>query len=164
MSIFYRNCLVAWAIFMLPIEAYAVTVSHSANLVSGQLVNEASTLSPGDEIQYIYNVLEAFSISSIALSATSTFAGEDIAHVRFGYTSPGTTVYTTITEVGSSSFGGGFLPGLTVAAGDVFSAFFSDGITRPITVGLSFNTKAITAVPLPAARASSADRFWLSAA
>lgn len=150
MKIFGQSVLVAAAVMMLPFAAHAATITYTSNLTSGQFVSEARVIQPGDSLEFQYNVLENLIIGSFAVSATGNDAGGDVVDIRFGFTSPATNGFTTITTVGTSSFGGGFLPALVLSAGDVFSVFFEDGITNAVSIGLSFESSAPSAVPLPA--------------
>ena len=150
MSSLGRNFLFAAAMLALPAAAGASTVTYTTDLVVGQVVSEATVIYPGDEIQYTYNVLEDLDILSFSLSATGNSSGGDVADITFGFTSPGTNGYTTITVVGTSAFGGGFLPGLQLSAGDTFSIFYGDGIINPVAVTLSFLTVAPAPIPIPA--------------
>ncbi len=150
MKIFGQSAFVAAAVMMLPFAAHAATITYTSNLSAGQFVSEAHVIQPGEGIEFQYNVLENLIIGSFAVSATGNDAGGDVQDIRFGFTSPATSGFTTITAVGTSAFGGGFLPALVLSAGDVFSVFFEDGITNAVTIGLSFEASAPSAIPLPA--------------
>lgn len=89
-------------------------------------------------------------IQSFSLSGTGTSSGNDVADILFGFTSPGTNPFSTIVTILDTSFGGGFLPGLKLMAGDVFSIFFTDGIVNPVGITLAFTTEAPAPVPVPA--------------
>jgi len=149
MSFFGRNILLATAILVLPLSAHAATVFTSA-ISAGQFVSEAAVLRRGGLIEFRYNVLEDLNIQSFAVSATGNKSGIDVANIRFGFTNPGTNMFTTVLMTGTSSFGGGFLSGLTLTAGDQFSIFFNDGIRSKVALTLSFLTKMPSQVPLPA--------------
>lgn len=87
------------------------------------------------------------------MSATGNSSGGDVEDIRFGFSSPGTNPFTTIITLGTTAFGGGFLPGLHLVAGDVVSIFFTDGIVHPVALTLSFSTVGPSQVPLPASGA-----------
>ena len=145
-----RNFLFAAAMLALPAAAGASTITYTSDLVVGQFVSEATVINPGEEIQYTYNVTEDLVIDQFSLSATGNSGGADVADITFGFTSPGTSGYTTIVTVGTSSAGLGFLPGLELAAGDTFSIYYGDGIDHPVSVTLSFLTLAPAPIPVPA--------------
>ena len=150
MSFPCRNFLFVAAMLALSAAAGASTVTYNSDLSAGQNVTEAAVLMPGDEILFSYNVMDDLNIASFALSASGNSAGADIGNITFGFTSPGDTHYTTIVSIGSSTFGGGFLPGVQLSAGDTLSIYFTDGIAHPVSVTLSFLTTAPAPVPLPA--------------
>ena len=149
MAFLGRNFLFAAAMLALPAAAGASTV-YTSDLYAGDFITEATVISPGQEIEFSYNVMEDLNIASFALSASGNSAGADIGEITFGFTSPGDTHYTTIVSIGSSTFGGGFLPGVQLSAGDTLSIYFTDGIAHPVSVTLSFLTTAPAPVPLPA--------------
>lgn len=148
MSFFGRNILLATAILVLPLSAQAAV--YTSAISAGQFVSEAAVMRPGRDIEFRYNVLTDLDIQSFAVSATGNKSGVDVANIRFGFTDPGTNMFTTILMTGTSSFGGGFLNGLTLNAGDQFSIFFNDGIRSKVALTLSFLTKVPSQVPLPA--------------
>lgn len=148
MSSLTGNVFFAAAMFLLPAAAGAATVT-TADLTAGEFVSAAGVLAPGDQLEFRYNVLQDLNIASIAVSGTGNSSGLDLAAARFGYTSPATSMFTDITTDGTSTFGGGFLPGLTLLAGEMFSVFFDDGIDESIAVTLSFQT-APAPIPVPA--------------
>ncbi|WP_116134640.1 hypothetical protein [Tropicimonas sp. IMCC34043] len=152
MPIFRRRSLAAAVVlFVLPAAANAATVTFDRDLYAGQFVSEGSLLYPDASIEYRYTALEDLVISSFALSATGNSSGLDVNEIRFGFSLPGTDKFTTSMVSGASSFGGAFLPGRSLTAGDVFSVFFDDGITNPVAVTLSFQPAAAPApIPVPA--------------
>jgi len=145
-----RNFLFAAAMLALPVAAGASTVTYTSDLYADDYITEATVLNPGDEIEFTYNVMEDLDIASFALAASGNNAGADIGAITFGFASPGDTHYTTIVSIGSSTFGGGFLPGVQLSAGDTLSIYFNDGIEHPVSVTLSFLTTAPAPIPLPA--------------
>ena len=150
MSFPCRNFLFVAAMLALPAAAGASTVTYNSDLSAGQNVTEAAVLMPGDEILFSYNVMDDLNIASFALSASGNTADADIGHITFAFTSSGDTHYPTIVSIGTSTFGGGFLPGVQLSAGDTLSIYFTDGIAHPVSVTLSFLTTAPAPVPLPA--------------
>lgn len=151
MAIAGRNQLIAVAaLLLLAPTANAATVTYNSNLSVGSIVNEAQVILPGEEVEFRYTALEDLKIVSFALSGTGNSEGGDIEDITFGFTSPGTNPFTTILTSGNTAFGGGFLAGLSLMAGDVFSIFFSDGISNPVPITLSFQTDPLPAIPVPA--------------
>jgi hypothetical protein len=151
MAIAGRNQLIAVAaLLLLAPTANAATVTYNSNLSVGSIVNEAQVILPGDELEFRYTALEDLSIVSFALSGTGTSSGGDVEDITFGFTSPGTNSFSSIVTVGNTASGGGFLGGLSLMAGDVFSIFFSDGISNPVPLTLSFQTDPPSAIPVPA--------------
>lgn len=148
MSSLSRNLLFAAALLGMPAVAGAATLT-TTDLSAGQFISVSGTLVPGDQLEFRYNVRQDLEIGSIAVSGTGNSSGLDLTASRFGYTSPATLMFTDITTVGTSTFGGGFLAGLKLVTGDVFSVFFEDGVSEPISVTLSFVTTP-AAIPVPA--------------
>jgi hypothetical protein len=144
------RAFLAAALVLVPLAAQSATLVFPTNLIVGQFVTEAQVINPGDSFEFRYTALEALDIASFALSATGNRGGLDIADIRFGLTLPGTNVFTDIHDQGTSAYAGAFLPGLRLAAGDIFSIFFSDGISNPVGLTLSFITEEPSHVPLPA--------------
>ncbi|MCA8880160.1 MAG: VPLPA-CTERM sorting domain-containing protein [Rhodobacteraceae bacterium] len=124
--------------------------TQSANIFAGAFVSLTQNLLPGDTAQFIYTAITPLKIASIATSGTDANDGNDLAGIRFGFSSTPTDQFSTIVSSGGGSgWAGGTLPGLTMQAGDTLSIYWSDtGATGPVSVTASFDTAA---VPLPAA-------------
>ena len=148
MSSLSRNVFLAAAVLVLPAAAGAATLV-TTDLNVDQFISVSGTLVPGDQLEFRYNVLQDLEIGSIAVSGTGNSSGADLTASRFGYTSPGTSMFTDITTIGTSTFGGGFLSGLKLGTGDAFSVFFEGGVSEPISVTLSFATTPAS-IPIPA--------------
>jgi len=118
MSSLSGNVLFAAALLGLPAAAGAATLT-TTDLNAGQFISVSGTMVPGDQLEFRHNVLQNLEIGSIAVSGTGNSTGEDPMASRFGYTSPATSLFTDITTVGTSTFGGGFLSGLKLLTDDV---------------------------------------------
>lgn len=151
MAIAGRNQLISVAaLLLLAPTANAATVTYSTDLAVGSIINEAQVILPGEELEFQYTALEDLNIVSFSLSGTGNSMGGDVEDITFGFTSPGTNPFTTIMLSGNTAFGGGFLDGFSLMAGEVFSIFFSDGITNPVPITLSFQADPPLAIPVPA--------------
>lgn len=135
----------------IPALAGAASVTFSEQIAANQNYSFAKVISPGDAIEFRFTALDDFKIVSFSVSGTGTNTEDDVRDIRFGLTEPTSNAFTTVSSVGSSAAGFGFLPGMTYAMGDVFSVFFTDGITNDVGLTLSFDTTAVAPIPLPAA-------------
>lgn len=135
----------------IPALAGAASVTFSSSVAANQNYSFAEVIRPGDAIEFRFTALDDFKIISFSVSGTGTNAEDDVRDIRFGLVDPASQAFTTVSSVGNSAAGFGFLPGMTYAMGDVFSVFFTDGITNDVGLTLSFDTAPVAAVPLPAA-------------
>jgi hypothetical protein len=148
MSMLSANTLRAAAVLaVLPLAAPAATL-YQTDLRAGDFYTNAVPVAPGSALEFRFNVLEALRIQAISLSATGNTSGDDVNSITFGYGPITTQHFSTIGTVGTTAFGGGFLPGATYAVGDSFSVFVNDIVTNPASLTLSFSTAS---VPVPAA-------------
>jgi hypothetical protein len=142
----------AAAIFA-PVTADAAVVQINVDLVANTSYNLLYLLDPLEEVEYVFNVLEALKIDSFALSGTAAAAipgeaADDVGDVLFGFTDPPSSGFSIVNDFGNSAAGFGSLPGGVFAVGDTFSIFFADGIQNPVAFTVSFQTAQI---PVPAA-------------
>lgn len=124
---------------------------QTADIAVNQFVTATEILLPADTGEFTFTALERLNVSSISLAGTGIGAA-NLGAVRFGFTDSKTSsfgVNGTVTSFpGGSSSATAFLPGGTMDAGDVFTIFWSGGLTSPVGVTASFFT---TPVPVPAA-------------
>lgn len=135
----------------IPALAGAAPVLFASSVGVNQNYSFAEVIRPGDAIEFRFTALDDFKIASFSMSGTGTNAEADVRDIRFGLTEPASSFFTTVSSVGVTAAGFGFLPGMSYAMGDVFSVFFTDGITNDVGLTLSFDTMPVAPIPLPAA-------------
>ena len=131
----------------------ATTVTANENYISvGGVVN-----APNGSYQYDYVAGEDVTIDEFALSAVGN-TESDIESIQASFVpTTGETVVLEAISNGSSSvaFGGGFLSGLSLMAGESFSILFeviSGGmLASNVGVQVAFDTVDVAPVPVPAA-------------
>ncbi|MDO5612139.1 MAG: VPLPA-CTERM sorting domain-containing protein [Paracoccus sp. (in: a-proteobacteria)] len=148
----FKTAAVAGAVTLASLTAAsAATTSIVANdsyLSVGGIVS-----APGTSFQYDYTASEDLTVDQIALSAVG--GASDVGKITA--TLVGTSESTVIAPYNSGlvSFGGGFLSGFALKAGESFSILFDvlagDALTNGVGVQVSFDTMAPAPVPVPAA-------------
>lgn len=150
MSFISRKLALSAALLLLPLASQAATVTYINSIQAGEDYSFAAVMKPKKDVEFRFNVLDDLVIPVFAASGTGNSGGIDLGTIRFGFTYPGSSMFTTILTTGTSTFGGGFLAGRTFQAGDQFSVFFSDGVRKKVALTLSFLTQSPSQVPLPA--------------
>lgn len=151
MSFIGRNFLISAVMLALPFTAQAATTVYQSDVSVGEDISVAGVMRPGNNVRFRFDILDDLTIPSFSVSATGNAAGLDLSSIRYGFSkATATNMFSTIETNGTSTFAGGFLPGFTLAAGDKFSVFFLDGISRRVALTVSFLSTAPSQVPLPA--------------
>jgi len=112
----------------------------------GEFVNVTEILTPGDTARFVFTALEALRIDGISVAATGEI--NELQQTLFGFTFPASIQFTNFFGTATSASAVGTLPGFSMAAGDMFTIFWRDGIVTPVGVSTFFQT---TPIPVPAA-------------
>ncbi|MDO5631045.1 MAG: VPLPA-CTERM sorting domain-containing protein [Paracoccus sp. (in: a-proteobacteria)] len=108
---------------------------------------------PGTSFQYDYIASEDLTVDQIALSAVG--GATDVGKITATLVGTSQSVVMSPYTSGLVSFGGGFLSGFALKAGESFSILFDvlagNTLANGVGVQVSFDTMAPAPVPVPAA-------------
>ena len=126
-----------------PATSFTEIIQIGLDNASTQTV--VQTLAAGSTLQIVVTALQSLKLAPVALRVTGH--ADDLAALRFGYSSPTTESLRPIQGLGPAAVGFGSLPGVVMAAGNVLTVHFDGRREGPVTISARFDPVAL---PVPA--------------